>query len=134
MKHLLLPAALLLSCTLSLKAEDQDQFWSRTRISLTVIHAGTASYDLHTTRRGLLLNFRERNSVIRLFNPRTRLGQAKAVGFSLGLDLGISYLVHRVTKKGSPWRILKWEIPIAMSTAHMIAGIHNHHLVNRRKR
>ena len=116
---------------LAAEPSNVDKFWSRARISLTVIHASAASYDLHTTRRGLLLGFRERNPIIRFFNPRTRAGQVKAVGFSLTLDLGVSYLVHRVTKKGSPWRILKWEMPIAMSAGHTIAGIHNHHLVNR---
>ena len=111
-----------------------DRFWTRTRISLTVLHAGTAAFDLQSTRRALYHGFRERNPLMRPFVTRGTWGQAGAVGFSLGFDLGLSYLTHRLTKKGSPWRILKWELPIAMAGVHTIAGIYNHRLINRHLR
>lgn len=138
MKHLLILLAILVSLGVQLRADqpkekdskDSDKFWTKTRISLTVIHAGTASFDLYTTRRGLAHGFHERNPFLRHLIHRGGWGQAGAVGFSLGLDLGLSYLVHRVTKQGSPWRILKWELPIVLSSVHTIAGVYNYHLVS----
>lgn len=137
MKHTLVLATLMLLAATPLMAGGQtkaDRFWSRGRISLTLIHAGAATYDLHTTRRGLALGFRERNSLMRPFVTRGGWGQAGAVGFSLGLDLGISYLAHRLTKPNSLWRILKWQMPITMSLSHTIAGVHNHHIIHRHLR
>ena len=137
MKRTLVLATLILLAAAPLTAEGKakaDRFWSRARISLTLVHAGAATYDLHTTRRGLALGFRERNPLMRPFVTRGGWGQAGAVGFSLGLDLGVSYLTHRLTKRGSPWRILKWQMPITMSISHTIAGVHNHHLIHRHLR
>lgn len=108
-----------------------DRFWTRTRISLTVLHGGTAAFDLQTTRRALHHGFRERNPLLRsIIGHGGWQGQARGIGWSLGLDLGISYLAHRLTKKGSPWRILKWELPLAMAGAHTVAGVYNYRLVN----
>ena len=132
MKHCILLIILILCAAPLLKAEDKaDRFWTRARLTLTMVHGGTAYYDLDITRRALRLGFRERNPFLRPIIGRGGWqGQARGIGYSLALDLGISYLVHRVTKPGSPWRILKWQMPVAMSTAHTIAGVYNHRLVN----
>lgn len=109
----------------------QDKFWSKARIGLTVLHTSTTGFDLWTTRRGLKIGLHEANPILRPLVDRGAIGQIGVVGFSLGIDLGVSYLIHRITKKDSSWRMLKWEMPLSLSASHTIVGVYNYRLVNK---
>lgn len=108
----------------------QDKFWTKQRLAWTAVHAGAASYDVWTTRRGLALGFREANPIMRPFVTRGTAGQFGAVGVSLALDLTMSYLFHRNRR----WRKLKGTFPVTFTLAHGIAGARNHILVRGRTR
>ena len=108
--------------------QNPDKFWTKSRVAWTAAHATAASYDVWTTRRGLANGFREANPLMRPFVTRGTAGQVGAVGISLALDLGLSYLFHR------RWPALKNTFPVTFALAHGIAGTRNHILVHGRTR
>ena len=109
------------------QSPDTDRFWTRGRIAWTAAHASAASYDVWTTRRNLNRGIPEGNPLQRPFMNRGSVGQAVSVGFSVGIDLGMSYLFHR--KRGHWWRLKKF-FPITLTVAHTVAGAYNHGLSN----
>ena len=107
-------------------AQASDKFWSKQRVAWTAAHAGAASYDVWTTRRGLANGFEEANPLMRPFVTRSTSGQIATVGISLLLDVGMSYLYHRNKR----WRKLKVFFPITFTIGHTVIGAYNHGLVN----
>ena len=105
--------------------EPSDKFWTKQRVAWTGIHASAATFDVWTTRRGLALGFGEANPLMRPFVTRGTAGQVGAVGISLALDLGLSYLYHRTR-----WRKLKIVFPVTFTVSHALVGTYNHGLVN----